>query len=135
MSRCTLTRASRRLQKIRNRRAACPLPQRSGRGILEAVRDSSTSFALLTSLLRNCCHRCMVEHFSSCQIDEAQAEFFGATAETVNEPCVVVLEVGGGAGVAIDEVAAHHPINQHGEFAGGGGDSLGPAQAVSHAPI
>src|SRR5216684_3124508 len=29
-----LTRASRRLQKDRNRRAACPLPQLSGRGIL-----------------------------------------------------------------------------------------------------
>ncbi len=37
-------------QKTRNRRAACPLPQLSGRGILEAVRDASTSFALLTSL-------------------------------------------------------------------------------------
>src|SRR6266478_655404 len=47
--RCTLTRAARRLQKTRNRRAACPLPQLSGRGILEAVRDASTSFALLTS--------------------------------------------------------------------------------------
>ena len=59
----------------------------------------------------------MVEHFSGCEIDQAQAEFFGATAETISEPCVVVLEVGGGTGVSIDEVAAHHPINQHGEFA------------------
>src|SRR6266851_3839389 len=37
--------------KTRNRRAACPLPQLSGRGILEAVRDPSSSFALLTSLV------------------------------------------------------------------------------------
>src|SRR5712692_9016721 len=29
--------------KTRNRRAACPLPQLSGRGILEVVRDPSTS--------------------------------------------------------------------------------------------
>ena len=54
--------------KTRNRRAACPLPQLSGRGIFRkirlpyagskrardliigAVRDPSTSFALLTSL-------------------------------------------------------------------------------------
>src|SRR6266851_4262143 len=34
----TLTRASRRLQKDRNRRAACPLPQLSGRGILEGAQ-------------------------------------------------------------------------------------------------
>src|SRR6266446_248333 len=35
---CTLTRASRRLQKKRNRRAACPLPQLSGRGIFRRRR-------------------------------------------------------------------------------------------------
>src|SRR5713101_3214235 len=33
-----LTRASRRLQKERNSRAACPLPQLSGRGILEGAQ-------------------------------------------------------------------------------------------------
>ncbi len=31
--------------KTRNRPAACPLPQLSGRGILEVVREPSTSFA------------------------------------------------------------------------------------------
>ena len=35
---CTLTRAARRLQKERNRRAACPLPQLSGRGIFRKRR-------------------------------------------------------------------------------------------------
>jgi hypothetical protein len=34
----TLTRASRRLQKERNRRAACPLQQPSGRGIFRKAR-------------------------------------------------------------------------------------------------
>src|ERR1700687_653599 len=44
---CTLTRASRRLQKDGNRRAACPLPQPSGRGIFRKASGRESHCSLL----------------------------------------------------------------------------------------
>ena len=67
----------------------------------------------------------MVEHFSGFQIDQAETEFLGATAETVDQARAVKLIVDGGARVAVDQLAAHDPVNQYGEFAGGGGMALG----------
>ena len=40
----------------------------------------------------------MVEHFSGFQIDQAETEFLGATAEAVDQARAVKLIVGGGAG-------------------------------------
>ena len=75
----------------------------------------------------------MVEHFSGFQIDQAETEFLGATAEAVDQARAVKLIVGGGAGVAVNHLAAQDTVNQYGEFAGGSGDGLGLAQPVSQA--
>ena len=77
----------------------------------------------------------MVEHFSGFQIDQAETEFLGATAEAVDQARAVKLIVGRGAGVAVGNLAAQDPVNQYGEFTGGGGDGLGLAQPVSQAAI
>jgi hypothetical protein len=77
----------------------------------------------------------MVEHFSGFQIDQAKTEFLGTTAEAVNHPCAVQLEIGRGAGVVIGDVAPQHTVNQYRQLAGGGGDGRGRAQSVGQATI
>jgi hypothetical protein len=63
----------------------------------------------------------MVEHFSGFQIDQAETEFLGATAETVDQARAVKLIVGRGAGVAVGDLAAQDPVNQYRQLTGGGG--------------
>lgn len=57
----------------------------------------------------------MIKHFSGVQIDEAEPEFFGAAAETVNEAGTVELKVSAGTGILIGELAAQHTIDQYRE--------------------
>ncbi len=67
----------------------------------------------------------MVEHLSRCEIDEAEAESLGAAAQSVDDTGAVELLIGGRARVVVDDVAAQDPVNQHRNFAGGGGIALG----------
>ena len=77
----------------------------------------------------------MGEHFSGFQVDQAEANFFGTAAQTVDEPCAVEFQVSAGSRILVGEVTAQDPVDQYCKFAGGGGDSLGLAQPVSQAAI
>ena len=77
----------------------------------------------------------MVKHLSGVEINQAQAEFFGAAAQTVNHACAMEFQIGSGAGIAVSEFAAQNTIDEYGKFAGGGGNRLRWTQPRGQAAI
>src|SRR5437588_11127037 len=77
----------------------------------------------------------MIEDFSGFQVDQAQAEFFSAAAQTVDHSFAMELEISLAAGSAIGEVATQDTVDQDRKFAGGGGDGLGRTEPGSETAI
>ena len=57
-------------------------------------RERSRTLLLRNSLL----HHRMVEHFSGFEVDQAEANFFGTAAQTVDEPYAVEFQISAGPG-------------------------------------
>ena len=86
---------------------------------------------LACRLLRNC----GLEQFAGVDIDQGKPQSGSTVTEPAEDACALVVVVGIGPGVAIDEVAVQGAVDQDGELAGGRGDGLRFADARGQAPI